>query len=485
MNYNRFGISLGIGLIAVILCLTGCHVVDDQTIIKTEDRSIGNPAPKPRDFAQNNLNHKVLLAVIDTGVDYNHPLLKNNMHFTLDQTGTPIGFGFDYVANDQWASPYIVRTSTDYKPQGPDQVKKVFVARYIAAAFEQMALYQPKLADFVESRRNVTQEIDGETFHGTHVAGLMTYDKPSFGLLAYRVLPINDLRHDGMAKSDVDENDLFDANLIAAIHRAAKDGARVVNMSLGMSFKKGDPDFEKNLQRANRIKAAIEKYPNVLFVSAAGNDSTWLDNQTSFSMPCGLKASNQLCVGATGSDDHLASFTNILLENVDLVFSLGVDVISTFPSKMCFEDNIDSDIKIQAENSWNRGQSSLQVVPEKIRFSETEKAKFKENAFQLVNSCAKHTGLEKLSGTSMATPFVSRIAGEIFEANPSLNAIQAIQAIKARTKSVNLGPLPIYILEVDKPSWYRTIPNPLAEIYSPDGRLYNNSEKFQFKVITH
>jgi hypothetical protein len=99
-------------------------------------------------------------------------------------------------------------------------------------------------------------------------------------------------------------------DIVSAIDRAAKEGARVVNLSLGMSFKAEDASFNKYMGLAKKIKAAMDRHPQVLFVSAAGNDSQWLDNETNFSLPCGLDIKNQLCVGAVRDENHLASFTN-------------------------------------------------------------------------------------------------------------------------------------------------------------------------------
>jgi subtilisin family serine protease len=192
----------GLTLLAVLF-LTAC-LVDDQTIVKPEDRLTADPTPTQRDFVANNANHKVLLAVIDTGVDYNQPLLKNNMHFKLDETGNPVGFGYDYIGNDGWASPYVVRTSRYYdlpayvKGEWSEEKYKramedEFAARYVEQSLKDMIQAQPSLARFFEPQRNIAQEIESDAFHGTHVAGLMTYDRPDFGLLAYRVLPSNDL----------------------------------------------------------------------------------------------------------------------------------------------------------------------------------------------------------------------------------------------------------------------------------------------------
>jgi len=95
------------------LLLTGCWDLEkhsDQTIIKEEHKSIGNPEPSPRHFRANNMQHKIILGVFDSGVDYNHPELKRNIHFDLDRDGQPIGAGRDFLALDNWASNRLVNT---------------------------------------------------------------------------------------------------------------------------------------------------------------------------------------------------------------------------------------------------------------------------------------------------------------------------------------------------------------------------------------
>ena len=71
---------------------------------------------------------------------------------------------------------------------------------------------------------------------------------------------------------------------------------RVVNLSLaGSSF-----------SQLNAI--GLCRYPNVLFVAAAGNDSRDIDAQPTY--PCAYDLPNLICVGATDERDGLAAFSN-------------------------------------------------------------------------------------------------------------------------------------------------------------------------------
>src|SRR5690606_2718074 len=70
--------------------LCSCQFMDDQTIISQDREKFGNPTPVSRNFKQINGQHKVLVAIIDTGIDYNHPYLIENLHFKLNQNFIPV-----------------------------------------------------------------------------------------------------------------------------------------------------------------------------------------------------------------------------------------------------------------------------------------------------------------------------------------------------------------------------------------------------------
>ena len=148
--------------------------------------------------------------------------------------------------------------------------------------------------------------------HGTHVAG--TAGAPGANgrgvagvawnarLMALRVL-------DAQGFGDT-------ADIISAYAYAARAGADVVNLSLGGGG------------LSNPEIAAIRAAPDVLFVTAAGNDGT--DNDEAPEYPCAYDEPNVLCVGASDQEDGLAGFSNYGAETVDLA-APGVNVVSTWP----------------------------------------------------------------------------------------------------------------------------------------------------------
>jgi thermitase len=162
--------------------------------------------------------------------------------------------------------------------------------------------------DFVDGD---AQPQDGNG-HGTHVSGTIAARGNdatgvagvswSAGLMPLRVLG--------------DNGSGYVSDAVTAYAYAARNGARVVNASLG-----GD---RFSLSEHDAIAAA----PDTLFVVAAGNKGA--DNDTTSAYPCDYDLANVICVAASDRDDALASFSNYGATSVDLA-APGVDIASTWP----------------------------------------------------------------------------------------------------------------------------------------------------------
>jgi hypothetical protein len=186
------------------LALAGCVVVDDQTVLRPEHVAIANPEPAPRDFRQVNARHRVVLAIFDTGVDYNHPELLPNMRFELDGQGKPVSMGIDFLGLDKWSSYRVVATRMYPYADRSEEIRNTIRKSYASielhdrkmrdlygeqqCAAAEMLRLEPALGKYVQPYRDTKAE-SVQLLHGTHVAGLMTYDRPDFGLIAYRFLP--------------------------------------------------------------------------------------------------------------------------------------------------------------------------------------------------------------------------------------------------------------------------------------------------------
>lgn len=424
-----------------IMTTFGCkEEIDDQTLAQGAALKAVNPTPTKRRFLENNQRHKVLVAVIDSGTDYNHPLLVDNIHFTLDENNQPIGLGYDFIGEDYWPSPYVART-LDVNPDA-DQ-KDVAPVRNAREHATRISSSFPQLAGYLNPLRNVEQEFESGAFHGTHVSGLMVHDDPRIGLLAYRVLPINIKYKNGRRDLTQDKTSIAFNNILQAMAMAVKAGARVINMSLALKgsspgeslFNRFEDSTKKQKAWMEQVRSFMSKNPDVIFVAAAGNDSKWVDDNVNLQLPCGISARNLVCVGALDKTGKLAYFSNLVLSQATFVAATGVDIESPRPTLMC-----DTSFLSQLKNNNNsypyNNSSSLNYAIK-----------------QASDDCVGKSAIRKASGTSMASPAVARMVAKLVIDNPQLSGEQIIKLLVDHSEKVQLGPLLLNKVKTDKPSW--------------------------------
>ncbi|PIS11911.1 MAG: hypothetical protein COT73_01430 [Bdellovibrio sp. CG10_big_fil_rev_8_21_14_0_10_47_8] len=425
------------GLVMLLLVLTSRYALaqraDDQRILTPERQVIVNPVPTPRDFVKINQQHQILVAEVDSGVDYNHPLLQQNIHFRLDANGKPIGLGWDFTANDAWPAP-LVGASVDLNPKAPEDVKsKQNMMIKTLSAF--LSMY-PLMTQYFNPYRQADNELSGGLFHGTHVAGLMVYDEPRLGLMAYRALPFNIQYENGKEVNAAGDDGISDA-----IQKAIDDGARVINMSLGLTLTKniqlGNPAvYEFELGEIKRIQKMAQAHPEVAFVAATGNDGAWIDDRSRMNLPCGVEAKNILCVGALDKEGGLAYFSNVVLPDYPFLVAPGESIVSLFPTQFC---NI---------NGFFMGGFTM----DGIQSDSARQASFFRGISKICTD--KTNGFYSSSGTSMATPITARMVAKVLLDNPSLSGSEAIQKVLGDAADLKVGRMLIKKLMVEKPSWY-------------------------------
>jgi subtilisin family serine protease len=214
----------------------------------------------------------VRVAIVDSGVDWLHPDLTPNVWTNPDESGTA------------------------REANGIDDDRNGYVD-------------DVRGWDWVDDD-NDPSDANG---HGTHVAGTVGA-RGDNGLAVNGVSWVAGL----MPLRVLDENGGGTvASLIQAYAYAAREGASVVNVSLGSP---GSSQAERD---------TIASFPNVLFVAAAGNSGT--DNDRAPEYPCSYSLDNVLCVAASDQQDGLASFSNYGAATVDLA-APGRRILSTTPN---------------------------------------------------------------------------------------------------------------------------------------------------------
>lgn len=156
-----------------------------------------------------------------------------------------------------------------------------------------------------------------ENSHGTHVSGTITASgNDGTGITGVsqnsRVMPLRVLDANGSGTV---------ADLISAYRYAGAKGAPILNASLGGSG------------YSNAELAAINAAPNTLFVVAAGNggaDGIGDNVESTPEYPCAYPAANIVCVAASDQNDALAGFSNFGASSVDLA-APGVRTLSSVP----------------------------------------------------------------------------------------------------------------------------------------------------------
>ena len=248
-----------------------------------QNNGIANLDINPEKIYANSSSEKVI-AIIDSGVDYTHPDLKNRI----------------------WNNPYI----------------------------SQNLLEGEHGYDFYNDDKDPMDDAG----HGTHVAGIIAAESDNNeGITGaflefnnFKIMPLKFLSSSGSGYS-------YDAiRAYHYIYKAQKLGTNVVaiNNSWG-----GSPDYNDDI-----LKTAIElvgKGPDfdgtgALSICAAGNDSS--NNDQVITTPACIESDYIISVAASNEKDELASFSNYGKKSVDIA-APGTNILSTV-SYNCFNPSI-------------------------------------------------------------------------------------------------------------------------------------------------
>lgn len=226
-------------------------------------------------------NHDIVVAIIDTGADVQHPDLKQNIWVNPGETG------IDAKGHDK------SRNGVD--DDGNGYIDDVHGWNFASD----------------------TNDLTDHHGHGTHIAGIIgavggngigisgVTPKVSLMILKY---------YDPGARS---LNPL--ETTVRAIRYATKMGANIINYSAG--------GLERSEEEMGAIRAANEK--GILFVAAAGNEGSNSDQKGFY--PADYHLPNILSVTAIDSSRRVLSSSNYGSRTVDIA-APGYEILSTLPN---------------------------------------------------------------------------------------------------------------------------------------------------------
>ncbi|MGZ3773056.1 MAG: S8 family serine peptidase [Pseudobdellovibrionaceae bacterium] len=297
---------------------------------------------------------KVLVAVLDTGIQKNHPDLKNIIHRNESECRALAQFQECLKDKEReqceqkWMDPKNPEVDQDKNGYPLDCQGWSLLGKTNAAGI----LGHP--------------DFDDDQGHGTHVAGIIAAEwdnnigvrglSENVEILPVQVIgvqpsePIKPLSiydspvEDGKESIKRSLGDLVARGVIYAM----RSGAQVINFSMGWP-QASDSEFMRKVVEEAQARG-------IIIVAAAGNDST-----KALLRPCAYP--NVICVGASGPDGAMTYFSNYG-SGVDIV-APGLNILSTYPDSK-----------------------------RPVRFRST-------------------LGYEYLSGTSQASPFVAAAVGEM------------------------------------------------------------------------
>jgi serine protease len=275
----------------------------------------------------------IIVAVLDTGVDYNHPDLAENIwinqadipNYWYTKSSPRSGYNkIVYKSEIKTAKPGVITMADLNNPANAGLVWKsdghsLVDAGDLLRPLSEGGWEQPgKKNDLVGwnfvNNNNNPMDHNG---HGTNVAGILGATGNNGSGVAgvdwhVQIMPVQFLGSNGYGSV---------SNFIQALDYAVQHGAKITNNSW-----EGAP-YSSALYDAFQYA----QQHGVICVAAAGNEGANDDNTPDYPANLGAQLNNVVTVAATTNTDQLASFSNYGAHSVDLA-APGVNILSTLPN---------------------------------------------------------------------------------------------------------------------------------------------------------
>ena len=226
-----------------------------------------------------------IVAIIDTGVDPNHPVLKNSLVPGYDFVNNLAGSGSELVD----LTPTNLAVLTQSTASILDKTQQALLNQSTAAILDQSTAA-------ILDRKNLPSAFG----HGTMVAGIVHLVAPTA-----KIMPLKAFKGDGTAQL---------SDILRALYYAADHGARVINMSFSLLV--GSTELKRAIGYANNA--------SVIMVASAGNTGLpYVSNPAAMQKVIG--------VASTSNTDTRSTFSSY--GTGVWVAAPGEAIITTYPGQ--------------------------------------------------------------------------------------------------------------------------------------------------------
>lgn len=257
---------------------------------------------------------KVKVAVLDTGLDLDHPALKPSVIVNSEKC----------EAYEKLVSCQTTAKNDDEKKNCRNEILKADANVYPADCHGWSILD----LNITNTPNNIIGRPDfsDQSGHGTHVSGIIASISENVEIIPVQVIgdgpnqPIKPFSLDLSPNEDIRKGyttEKLSERVARGIIYAINAGAEVINMSIGWPENQNTEIVQEAITEAQKR--------GIIIVAAAGNDST-----NALLNPCQYKG--VICVGAHSPDGSISSFSNFGY-GVDIA-APGSEILSTVPMSM-------------------------------------------------------------------------------------------------------------------------------------------------------